>query len=148
MGKDNHLLRQPTTHTLRLLSLKDTHRQIPIYSLRTSSRLQWSPDDRYGLTTPTMMSTTDEEPFFPFSMCHPLPLPRSNEEVLSGLTPGTATNENPNAIANFPLCRYHGIFADSPVHNATKDECITIPGHKWGSVFNDKVPAPGRQGQP
>ena len=70
----------------------------------------------------------------------------SNEEVVPGPARGTPTNGNPNAIANFGLCRYRGIFADSPVHNATKDECITIPGHKWGSLFNNNVPAVGRQG--
>ena len=91
-----------------------------------------------------MISTTDEEPLLPFSMCHPLLLMGSNEEVVSGPAPGTPTNENPNAIANFGLCRYCGIFANSPVHNATKDDCITIPVHKWGSVLNDSVPAGGR----
>ena len=145
MGKDNYLLRQPTTHTLRFLSLKDAHRQIPIDSLPTSSQLQWRHDDRYGLTTPAMMSTPEEEPFLPFPICHPLPLIGSNEEVVVGPAPCTPTNENPNAIANFLLFRYRGIFADSPVHNATTDECITNPGHKWGSVFNDNVPAPRRQ---
>ena len=73
-----------------------------------------------------MMSTTDEEPFLPFSIGHPLPLMGSNEEVVSGPAPGTTTNEYPSAITNFGLYRYRGIFADSPVHNATKDECITI----------------------
>ena len=56
------------------------------------------------------------------------------------------THENPNAIVHFGLCRHRGIFADSPVHNATLDQCITIAGHKWGSLFNPNVPAPGRQG--
>ena len=144
MGKDNYFLPQSTTHTLRFLSLKDAHRQIPIYSLPTSSQLQWRRDDRYGLTTPTMMSTTDQEPFLPFPMCHPLPLIGNNEEGVCGPAPGTPTNENPNAIANFGLCRYRGICADS-LHNATKDECITILDHKRGSVFNDNVPVAGRQ---
>ena len=144
LGKDNYLLPQPTTHTLRFLSLKDAHRQIPIYSLPTSKQLQWKPDDRFGLTTPTMMSTTDAEPFLPFPMCHPLPLIGSNEKVVPGPATCTATNENPNAISDFGLCRYRGIFVDSPVHSAAKDECLTIPGQKWGSIFNDNAPAPGR----
>ena len=114
LGKNNYLLPQPTTHTLRFLSLKDAHRQIPIYSLPTSSQLQWQPDDRFGLTTPTMMSTTDAEPLLPFPMCHPLSLIGSNEKVVPGPSTGTATNENPNAISDFGLCRYRGIFADSP----------------------------------
>ena len=147
IGKRYYLLPLPTTRTLRFLSLKDAHRQIAIYSLTTSSELQPRPDDRHGLTNPTMMSTTDEEPFLPFPMCHPLPVIRSNEEVVSGPVSGTPSNENPNAIANFGLCGYHGIFADSPVHNASKDEWITIRGHKWGCVFNDKVPAASRQGE-
>ena len=144
LGKDNYLLPQPTTHTLRFLSLKDALRQIPIYSLATSSQLQWKPDDRFGLTTPTVMSTTDAEPFLPFPMCHPLPLIGSNEKVVPGPATGTATNENPNAISDFGLCRYRGIFADSPVHSAAKDECLTIPGQKWGSIFTDHAPAPSR----
>ena len=146
MGKDTtYLLPQPMTHTLRFLSLKDAPRHIPIYSLPTSSQLQWRPDNRYGLTTPTRMSATDEEPLLPSPMCHPLPLIDSNEEVVSGPVSGTATNENPNAITNFGLCRYRGIFSDAPFHNATEDECIVIPGHKWGSVFNDNMPAAPHQ---
>ena len=39
MGKGNHFLPQPTTHTLRFLSLKDTHKEIPIYSLPRSRQL-------------------------------------------------------------------------------------------------------------
>ena len=39
MGKDNYLLLQPTTHTLRFLSLKDARKQIPIYSLPTAGQL-------------------------------------------------------------------------------------------------------------
>ena len=144
LGKDNYLLPQPTTHTLRFLSLKDAHRQIPIYSLPTSKQLQCKPDDRFGLTTPTKMSTTDAEPFLPFPMCHPLPFIGSNEKVVPGPATGTARKENPNAISDFGLCRYRGIFADSPVHSAAKDECLTIPGQKWGSIFNDNAPAPGR----
>ena len=144
LGKDNYLLPQPTTHTLRFLSLKDAHRQIPIYSLPTSKQLQWKPDDRFGLTTPTMMSTTDAEPFLPFLMCHPLPLIGSNENVVPGPATSAATNENPNAISDFGLCRYRGIFADSPVHSAAKDECVAIPCQKWGSIFDDNAPAPGR----
>ena len=87
MGKDNYLLPQPTTHTLCFLSLKDTHRHIPIYLLPTSCQLHWRADDCYGLTTPSMMSTTDEEPFLPFTMWHPLPLIGSNEEVVSRQSP-------------------------------------------------------------
>ena len=70
----------------------------------------------------------------------------SNEEVVPGPARGTPTNGNPNAIATFGLRRYRGMFADSPVHNTTKDECITIPGHKWGSLFNDNMPATDCQG--
>ena len=72
MGKDNYLLPHPTTHTLRFLSLKDARRQIPIYSLPTFSQLYWRLDDRYGRTTPTMMSTTQEEPFLLFLCATPL----------------------------------------------------------------------------
>ena len=89
------------------------------------------------------MSTTDAEPFLPFPICHPLPLIGSNEKVVPGPATGAATNENPNAISDFGLCRYRGIFANSPVHSAAKDECLTIPGQKWGSIFNDNAPAPG-----
>ena len=99
MCKDNYLFPHPTTHRLRFLSLKDAPRQIPIYSLPTSRQLQWRADDRYGLTTPTMMSTNNEQPFFPLPMCHPFPLIGRNEEVVSGPAPSTPTNENPNAIA-------------------------------------------------
>ena len=146
LAKDNYLPPQPTTHTLRFLALKDAHIHIPIDSLPMCSQLHGRPDDCYGLTTPTMMSTTDEEPFVRCPVCHTLPLIGSNEEVFYGPALGTATNANPNASASFGLCRYRGIFADSPAHNATEDECITITGHKWGSVCNDNVPAPGRQG--
>ena len=135
-----------TIDTLRFVSAKDTHIQIPIYWLPASSQLQWRPNDRYGLTAPTMMSTTNEEPFLPFPTCHPLPLIGSNEEVVCGPAPGTPTNDNSNGIVNFRFCRYCGIFADFPVHSATKGDRIAIAGHKWRSVFKDKKPAPNRQG--
>ena len=68
VGKDNYLLPKPLNHTLCFLSLKDAPREIPIYLLPTSSQLQWRPHGRYGLTNPTMMSTTNEEPLLPFPM--------------------------------------------------------------------------------
>ena len=146
MDKDNHLLPQPTIRKLHFLSLKEARGHIPIYSLPTSIQWWWRLDDTYGLTTPTMMSTTNEERFPLFRLCHPVSLIGGTKEVVCGPASGTPTNEKPHAILNFCPCRCGGVFAESPVHRAIKDDCITVPGHKWGSLFSDNVTAPGREG--
>ena len=141
--KDNYSLPQPATHIVRFPFLKDAHTKIPVYSLLTSSQLQWNPDGHFRLTNPTMMSTTDEQPVLPFPMCHPVALIGSNEKVVFGPAPGTATNENPNATVEFGLCCYcRFCFNNSLVHGVTKDECLTLPGQTCGLILHFNVPDP------